>query len=193
LRELGLPATMLSPVLAHAQAVEAEADRLGLVSKADTHTILARHTADSLLFALARMPQAEESWADIGSGAGFPGFVLAICYPASTFTLVEPQQRRAGFLEMQRARLGLDNVEIVVARAETLSTETFDVVVSRALAEPALALEAMHRIQRRGGAVLLAVGSDAVAPPGVEDLDLTRPGVDSPCRLLMMAETPGGA
>lgn len=193
LRELRLPQTLLSLLVAHAEAVKAQADRLGLVARGDLDSILSRHTADSLLFPLVREPVPDEGWADIGSGAGFPGVVLACCYPKTSFTLVEPQNRRAAFLELQRATLGLDNVEVFLGRAETLPDAGFDVVVARALAEPALALEAMRRLMGRGGAAIVAADAHAVVPPGANEYELVRPGVDSPGRLFMMTETVGGA
>lgn len=192
LRELVLPTTLLSPLLAHARAVEADADRLGLVSAADVGHVIARHTADSLLFALARRPEAGERWVDVGTGAGFPGLVLACCFPETLFTLVEPQRRRAGFLELQVLRLGLANVEVAVVRAAELSA-TYDVATARALAEPALALEALKSLLAAEGTALLAVGARAVAPPGVQDVDVRRAGVDSAGRLFMIARTVSGA
>lgn len=193
LRELHLPQTLLSLLLAHAEAVRADADRLGLVAARDEDSILVRHTADSLLFALVRAPEPGESWADLGSGAGFPGFVLACCYPAASFTLVEPQQRRGAFLELQRATLGLENVDIAIRRADSIAPGRFDVVVARALAEPALAMEAMRRLAKPNGTMVVAAGSQPPVPPGADEIDVSRPGVDSPGRLFMMTQTPGGA
>jgi len=73
--------------------------------------------------------------ADIGSGAGLPGLVLAIRRPDLRVTLVEPLLRRTSFLEEVAADLGLDNVEVVRGRAEALHGErAFDVVTSRAVA-----------------------------------------------------------
>ncbi len=191
LSELGLPVTMLSLLLAHAEAVARDADRLGLVSVADADNVLSRHTADSLLFALVRRPEAGERWVDVGSGAGFPGFVLACCYPAASFTLLEPQRRRAGFLDVQAARLGLENVRTIAARAQDV-TETFDVAVARALADPAIALQTLRRLVPNGDAIV-AVGAEAVAPASVQEFLLPRDGVDSPARLFMMPSTAGGA
>lgn len=56
--------------------------------------------------------------ADIGSGAGLPGMVLAIALPTRSFHLVEPRARRARFLEQARIELGLANVQVHCARAE---------------------------------------------------------------------------
>ena len=134
----------------------------------------------------------EDAWVDVGSGAGFPGLVLACCFPEARFTLVEPQKRRAGFLELQLHQLGLKNTEVLAARAVELEP-VFDVATARALAEPLLALEALKSLVKPEGSVLLAVGDRAIAPPDVTDLDVARAGVDSPGRIFMIAEARGGA
>ncbi|WP_328823427.1 16S rRNA (guanine(527)-N(7))-methyltransferase RsmG [Metallococcus carri] len=73
--------------------------------------------------------------ADIGSGAGLPGLVLAIARPDLRVTLVEPLLRRVTWLETVRADLGLEQVTVCRARAEQLHGElTVDVVTSRAVA-----------------------------------------------------------
>lgn len=192
LRELALPATALSPVLGHAAMVAEAADRLGLVTERTLEEIVRRHTADSVLFALVRSPDPGERWVDVGSGAGFPGLVLGLCYPGTNFVLAEPQQRRAGFLETTVANLGADNIEVTDARASELEP-SFDMAVARALAEPALAFETLKRLIRPGGTVLVAVGSGAHSPLGVDEVQVRRPGVDSPGRFFMLADEPTGA
>ena len=73
--------------------------------------------------------------ADLGSGAGLPGLVLAIGRPDLTVTLVEPLQRRTIFLDEAIDALGLEGVRVVRGRAEELhGGERFDVVTARALA-----------------------------------------------------------
>ncbi|HJT37252.1 MAG TPA: RsmG family class I SAM-dependent methyltransferase [Actinomycetota bacterium] len=129
---------------------------------------------------------------DVGSGAGFPGMVLASCFPDARFTLVEPQRRRAGFLEVQLHQLGLENTEVISARAAELDAR-FDVATARALAEPAIALEALRSLVKPEGDVLLAVGGDAIAPLDVLDVDVARAGVDSPGRIFMIAQSRGEA
>jgi 16S rRNA (guanine527-N7)-methyltransferase len=75
------------------------------------------------------------SVADIGSGAGLPGLVLAIRRPDLQVTLVEPLLRRTSFLEEVVEDLGLGQVDVVRGRAEELhESRTFDVVTSRAVA-----------------------------------------------------------
>lgn len=186
LERLGLPATLLSPLLAHAAAVAASAERLGLVSPRDVGSVVERHTADSLLFALARPPLPGERWVDLGSGAGFPGLVLAVCYPSTSFTLVEPLRKRAGFLELEGASLGAQNVEVLAVRSEALEP-AYDVAVARAFARPAEALQRLLTCLRAEGEAILAVGPDAAVPDGARAV---RPGysasVDSPGVLFMM-------
>jgi 16S rRNA (guanine527-N7)-methyltransferase len=73
--------------------------------------------------------------ADLGSGAGLPGLVLAIGRPDLTVTLVEPLQRRVTFLDEVIEELGLEGVRTERRRAEELHGRVrFDVVTARALA-----------------------------------------------------------
>lgn len=58
---------------------------------------------------------------DLGSGAGFPGLVGAILRPEQRYTLIEPARKRTSFLNQIRTQLNLKNVEVVQARAESLS------------------------------------------------------------------------
>jgi 16S rRNA (guanine(527)-N(7))-methyltransferase RsmG len=187
-RELDIPTQALSPLLGHAEAVHREGDRLGLVSRQDLPHVVARHSADSLLFALAHRPRAGARWADVGSGAGFPGFVLAICFPEAHFTLIEPQQRRAGFLQLAASDLGLANVVVLTARAEAVAPG-FDVCVARALADPSAALTACIRL---APTAIVAAGRDATLPEGASETRYQRRGVDSSGRLFMMTRPTEG-
>jgi 16S rRNA (guanine527-N7)-methyltransferase len=166
--------------------VEGAAARLGLVSPKDAGVVVSRHIADSLLFALARRPKPEERWLDVGSGAGFPGMPLAICFPEATFTLLEPSKRRAGFLELVSADLGLANVAVEARRLESL-TGAWDVAVARAVADPATALGAMSAAVRSGGVAIVAVGPNAQVVEGAEVVRVADLGnVDSPGLFSMM-------
>ena len=70
---------------------------------------------------------------DIGSGAGFPGLVLAMERRDAHFTLVEPLQKRASFLQFVAATLRLENVTVRNCRIEQVPPEPFDLVTSRAV------------------------------------------------------------
>ena len=73
--------------------------------------------------------------ADVGTGAGFPGLPLALCNPARHFTLIDSTAKKIRFVSHAAHTLGLTNVTVVHARAESLEPEApFDTVVVRALA-----------------------------------------------------------
>jgi 16S rRNA (guanine527-N7)-methyltransferase len=187
LDRLGLPTSPISLLLAHAYAVQASAERLGLVAPADVDVVVSRHTADSLLFAMAREPRPGESWLDIGSGAGFPGIPLACCFPLTAFTLVEPLKKRSGFLELVAGDLGLSNVSVVAQRLEDSPAKGFDVAVARALAGPAGATESALGRVRRSGEVCVAIGSPDLIARGARLVGVEVPGdVDSPGLFSMM-------
>ena len=100
--------------------------------------------------------------ADVGTGAGLPGLVLAIVRPDLRITLVEPLLRRTTFLEEVVDDLGLSHVEVVRARAEELHGQReFDVVTSRAVAPLDRLLGWCLPLTTPTGAVLAMKGSRA--------------------------------
>ncbi|NLS10438.1 16S rRNA (guanine(527)-N(7))-methyltransferase RsmG [Nesterenkonia sp. MY13] len=77
---------------------------------------------------------AEGSVADVGSGAGLPGIALALARPDVDFTLIEPMERRVDWLAEVVRDLGLENVQVIRARAEDVQDEVMaDVVTARAV------------------------------------------------------------
>lgn len=78
-----------------------------------------------------------QSICDLGSGAGFPGLVLAICFRNAKITLIESNGKKCYFLNLVKDKLSLDNVTIINARVEEFAKENrevFDVVTARAVA-----------------------------------------------------------
>ena len=73
------------------------------------------------------------SLADIGTGAGYPGMLLAIAKPDKQCTLIEPRAKRVAFLRFTTALLGLQNIQILDKRAEDVSNEGYDLITSRAV------------------------------------------------------------
>jgi len=110
--------------------------RINLVSSADLPHLWTRHILDSAQ--LVRFaPESGASWADLGSGGGFPALVLAILFrelrPDMTVTLVESDGRKAAFLHHATAELGLA-VRIITQRLESIRPLDADVLSARALA-----------------------------------------------------------
>jgi 16S rRNA (guanine527-N7)-methyltransferase len=123
------------------------------------------HVADSLVALDLPAVRAARRIADLGSGGGFPGLVLAIALPEARVALVESVTRKGAFLTGATERLGLGNVEVVSARAEAWpeGLGAFDIVTARALASLAVLVEY--------AAPLLAVGGRLVAWKGRVDLE----------------------
>lgn len=109
----------------------AENERQNLVSTATLATIWNRHVADSLQLLLHRRSPTD-SWLDLGTGAGFPGLLVAL-FHAGPVTLVEPRRLRVDFLQRAAAVLGV-RPTIVPSKIEKADASVFDVVSARALA-----------------------------------------------------------
>jgi len=109
--------------------------------------------------------------ADLGSGAGLPGLVLAILLPEIRVVLVEPMARRTSFLEECVGELGLGNVTVCRGRAEDLAGEIrADVVTARAVASLDRLAVLASGLARPGGLVLAIKGATAAA-----ELEQARP------------------
>lgn len=106
---------------------------MNLTGVDDLHGVFLKHFYDSLTITRCIKFENNMSIADVGTGAGFPGIVLAICYPKVDVTLIEPLKKRCNFLQVVVDKLGLKNVEIINKRSEEIDME-FDIVVSRAVA-----------------------------------------------------------
>jgi 16S rRNA (guanine527-N7)-methyltransferase len=117
------------------------------------------HIADSL--AGLEVPAVKEAAriADLGSGAGLPGLVLAIARPEAEVVLVESVGKKCTWLERTVDALGLANVRVVCARAEDLAEAPFDVVTARALASLSVVCEYAAPLLREGGALVAWKGA----------------------------------
>jgi len=95
---------------------------------------------------------------DIGTGAGFPGMVLALAMPNTSWTLVEPITKRSSFLQFVKANLGLENVDVKSMRAEQLPPMTFDLITSRAVTDTQLLLKLSKPYCKEGTMLLFYKG-----------------------------------
>lgn len=99
----------------------------------DNEDLIEKHYIDSLIVH-KNLPIREGNAIDIGTGAGFPGMVLAICNPSINFTLMDSVGKKTIFLEFIKNKLKLKNVEVVNSRAEDFiknRRETYDLGLCR--------------------------------------------------------------
>ena len=115
--------------------------RINLVAReTSADQLVELHFLDSLILAPLVAHRPDLHLLDIGSGAGFPGLVLAAVLPEARFTLVEPRQKRAVFLRHVARLLGLRQVQVVEERVEKLYSQNkgaYSHITGRAVTEPA--------------------------------------------------------
>jgi len=146
----------LETVRLFAQDIEARGEELGLVGPRELERLWTRHIVNSALLAPRLSPG---SLADIGSGAGFPGLVIAAIRPDIRCVLIEPLGRRAQWLEEEAKRLGLNNVVVVNKRAEDVVGEVLvDQVTARAVSALKTLIPLAAKLVRPGGELLLLKG-----------------------------------
>jgi len=112
--------------------------------------------------------------ADIGTGAGFPGLVLAIMRPGLHVTLIDSLRKRVFFLQEVIDELGLDNVQAVHSRAEDMARQgiTFDICTARAVASMDKLAKWVLPITAPGGTFLAMKG-----PTVEEELENAKPTI----------------
>ncbi len=146
-------------------------EKMNLTGITERSEVYGKHFWDSLVIRSfpewKRYAAHRGSVLDLGTGAGFPGVPLAICFPSVQFTLCDSLQKRLRFLDAVTSELGLKNVSLVHGRAEDLGRDKayrsrFDVVAARAVARLNALLELTCPFVKPGGAVLAYKG------PGIE-------------------------
>jgi 16S rRNA (guanine527-N7)-methyltransferase len=99
------------------------------------------------------------SLADVGTGAGYPGMLLAIARPDVRVVLVEPRAKRVAFLNFVKSALKLENVFIEQKRIEDLQDDRFDIITSRAVSNTTLLLELTSHLKDQKTEYLFYKGS----------------------------------
>ncbi len=99
------------------------------------------------------------SFADIGTGAGYPGLVLAIALRDVKSYLIEPRIKRVSFLNFVKATLKLDNLTVICNRVEQVKDLQVDLITSRAVTNTSLLLDITQNIKKPNSSYLFYKGS----------------------------------
>lgn len=144
-------------LLQFADMIVREGEKRGLVGPRELERLWSRHILNSTAV-LEFLPQGSRV-GDVGSGAGFPGLVIAICRPDCQVTLIDSMERRCEWLLDATAELGLSNVTVRLGRAEEFAgTFSADVVTSRAVAALKKLLPWTMPLVRKGGSMVALKG-----------------------------------
>ena len=100
-----------------------------------------------------------DSLIDIGTGAGYPGMLLAIARPEAKIVLCEPKAKRVAFLNFVKNTLELPNVEVVQNRVENLPPKHYDLITSRAVTNTALLMSMTENLSSNDTEYLFYKGS----------------------------------
>jgi len=180
-------------------ALAAHGEERGLIGPLEVPRLWTRHILNSAVAA----PFFAGHAADIGSGAGLPGLVLAIARPDVQWTLIEPMERRTIWLTEQVEELGLDNVTVARMRGEEWDGgRVFDVVTARAVSALRTLLPFTAPLVRPGGRLVLLKGANVDAEIdkaakqvrrfGLEDISVQVVGegvVEEPTRVFLATVT----
>ncbi|MGB5483787.1 16S rRNA (guanine(527)-N(7))-methyltransferase RsmG [Parasphingorhabdus sp.] len=140
-----------------------EMQHQNLISKASADSLWSRHIVDSAqLLRYAPAPDAGKIWLDLGTGAGFPGIVIAILTPFRV-CMVESRKRRAEFLNkvVKETSIG-DHATVVADRLENMESFPADVISARAFAPLDRLIALSHRFSTENTVWLLPKGKNAV-------------------------------
>jgi 16S rRNA (guanine527-N7)-methyltransferase len=133
-------------------------DPRSLSSVRDPEEAWRAHVDDSLTGLEISALHSARAIADVGSGAGFPGLVLAVALPAAQVDLIESVARKCDFIRDAAARAGIENANVINVRSEEHAAgagrEAYDVVTARAVARLATLAELASPLLREGGTLI---------------------------------------
>jgi len=142
--------------------------KINLTAITSEHDVYLKHFYDSISAAFYHNFTGNLTICDVGAGAGFPSIPLKICFPDLNITIVDSLQKRIHFLNQLAAQLSLKNVTFHHDRAENFGKnkqfrETFDIVISRAIARMSVLSELCLPLTRKNGVFLAMKGQHADA------------------------------
>jgi len=140
-----------------------ENNRQNLIARATMSALWQRHMADSaqLLIHVPRETSGDRPWIDLGTGAGFPGLVIAALRPEWDVRLIESRRRRVEWLDRARIALGLSCCRVVGSRLESVPDIAAGVISARAFAPMPRLIELSARFSTNSTIWLLPKGRSA--------------------------------
>ncbi|MCL6605878.1 MAG: 16S rRNA (guanine(527)-N(7))-methyltransferase RsmG [Paenibacillus sp.] len=140
-------------------------EKMNLTGITERDQVYTKHFYDSISLAFHLNINDIQSLADIGSGAGFPGIPLKICFPHLKLTIVDSLSKRISFLQHVSNELKLTGVELIHGRAEDVARQSahrdaYDLVTARAVARLSLLNEFCLPFARKDGLFAAMKGSD---------------------------------
>lgn len=140
--------------------------KFNLTAITDDEEFDIKHIYDCLLLLKLEEVQKAKTIADVGTGGGFPGMLLAISLPDTQFTLIDSVNKKIRFLDIVVEELGLSNVKTIHGRSEELARDnkyrdSFDLCVSRAVASLDTLLEYSLPLVKKSGYFISMKGSKA--------------------------------
>lgn len=142
-------------------------DKINLTAITDDEGIAIKHFLDCLLVSKAAQFKSGDKVIDVGTGAGFPGLVIAAAFPDVQVTLLDSTGKKLKAVENIREEMGVQNAEVVHMRAEDAGKkpefrEKYDFATARAVAELRVLLEYTLPFVKVGGKFLSLKGASAV-------------------------------
>ena len=146
-------------------------EKVNLTAITDREEFVQKHLIDSLLCAETLEFTASSSICDVGTGGGFPGVPLAVCYPDKGFVLMDSLAKRIRIVQQICGELSIKNVRAVHGRAEDLARQEdfrdrFDLCVSRAVANMRVLSEYCMPFARAGGFFIAYKGAECESEIG---------------------------
>jgi 16S rRNA (guanine527-N7)-methyltransferase len=167
-----------------ARLLREENERQNLVSAGSLLQLWRRHFADSIQL-LEHVPRGTEPVLDLGSGAGFPGLVVAAVRPEAQVILVESRKKRAEWLNFAAEQLQLPSCQVIAARVEALQPLGAGAITARAFAPLGKLLRLSARFSTPATVWLLPKGRSAAQelleqPPSVREMFHVEPSLTDP-------------
>lgn len=161
---IDLNETMLKQLDTYALFLKEYNEKINLTAIVEYEDIIEKHFYDSLM--MAKYIKLKGTLVDVGTGAGFPGVVLKICFPELKVILIEPIGKRCVFLNLLIEKLGLKDISVINGRGEDYSSdhrESYDYVTARAVSNLNNLIEVCGAMVKENGYFIALRGKDGIS------------------------------